>query len=436
MSTRTIPRPGFKPRAAAPDPPQPTEGSSEQPSPHVITPKALVPGSVTAKVLARVWRGGELTIVDSPPGAGKTEMVATVVAHLAVRSGLQVLVGTPTKAQAAALVHRLIEQVTPKLVHCAVQGMEGMTPASTDFGREPPVVVATLAKAKRLDTARFDLLVVDEAYQATNASFRSAAEGIPQVLLVGDPGQIGPVVTVDTSIWHGQKDAPHLRAPEVTSGYTDVARFALDTTWRLGPASAAAVAPIYDFPFHSGAQRNGDRLRLCVTTDGEIIPEIESIEVPHVEYADDLGALALVADRVFRLSGSTLVSEGVTGPATASDIAVICSRNSQVSILTGMLRQRGLVDVTVGTADRLQGGQWAIVVAIDPFVGASGDSEYNASVGRLCVMASRHTTHLSWVHDDSWVAMSRGNTSVARKNRAVRTSLTANPIQCHIEEEV
>jgi hypothetical protein len=363
-----------------------------------------------------------MTVVDSPPGAGKTELVATVVAHLAVRAGLRVAVGTPTSAQGVSLVERLSEQIDTREIECLIKGGESMTKKKSG-GKPCLITVATLAKWKFTNRAGFDVLVVDEAYQATHALFAKAAEGFTQVLMVGDPGQIGPVVTVDTSIWHGQKDGPHLRAPEVLTDYTDVERFALDTTWRLGSASAAAVAPIYKFPFTSGAYH-----RICVSPDGEIHSEIESIEIGRADTADSLEAMVAVADRVTALVGSTLVTVDGQHKATGGDIAVIVSRNSQVSILSGLLQQRSLPDVTIGTADKLQGGEWPVVVALDPFVGSQSDSEHNTSIGRLCVMASRHTTHLSWMHDGSWVEMTKGRTASARTNRSVRHALTATSI--------
>ena len=56
----------------------------------------------------------------------------------------------------------------------------------------------------------------------------------------------------------------------------------------------------------------------------------------------------------------------------------------------------------VGTADRLQGGQWPLVVALDPAAAVGSDNEYAMSLGRLGVMISRHTHHLTWLSDASW----------------------------------
>jgi hypothetical protein len=55
-----------------------------------------------------------------------------------------------------------------------------------------------------------------------------------------------------------------------------------------------------------------------------------------------------------------------------------------------------------GTANGLQGGQWHAVVALDPLVGKTSAGEHQLSLGRLCVMASRHMTHLTWVYAENW----------------------------------
>ncbi len=386
-------------------------------------PKALVPGSVTAKVLARVWRGHEVTIVDSPPGAGKTSLVANVVANLATRTEMMILIALPTRAQCLALAHRLAEELPINKIKIAMKDVEPSDlPDGYNTDRNdthiPRVTICTLAKAKFIDKSKIDVLVVDEAYQATHALVTQARGGVPQVLMVGDPGQIGPVVTVDTSIWQGQKDAPHLPAPLVTHGSNDVERFSLGVTYRLGPTSAKVVAPVYKFSLVSERPA-----RSAVTSDGEVAEEIEAVEVEHSDEVDNLDCLGTVVRNAASFVGGALLEGDDVRPLRAEDIAIVVSRNSQVSIVTGMARSLGH-DFIIGTADRLQGGEWPVVVALDPMYGTNGESEHNQSVGRLCVMVSRHTAHLTWVHDDSWIAASEGAQRVDKINRRVREQLT------------
>jgi hypothetical protein len=383
-----------------------------------------------------VWSGAPITVVDSPPGAGKTTLVVNVVAHLTDQAGLRVLIVTVTRQQAVALAHRLVEEIDPKDIEIGVKGLSaGVLPQGLWSGsraasvKAAKVTVRTLASCALSSPTGYDVIVVDEAYQATYADVSLSSAHTPQIMLVGDPGQIGPVITIDTSIWQGMKDAPHTQAPEVLATHDGAESLSLDKTWRLGPATAKAIAPFYAFPFTSACVP-----RSYVGTGGEIVGEIEAIKVPDAETADDIGSLTAVADRAADLIGGHLFAPGepdddgnqpqVGRQATSADIAVVLSRNSQVSIVSGLLASKGIEGVTVGTADRLQGGEWPLVVALDPAIGSDGSSEHSMSTGRLCVMTSRHTTHLTWIHDGQWQNAVAGRSAAAAQGRAVRRSLT------------
>lgn len=51
------------------------------------------------------------------------------------------------------------------------------------------------------------------------------------------------------------------------------------------------------------------------------------------------------------------------------------------------------------------------------------------SLGRLCVMASRHKSHLTWVHDGRWSQAIKSDSTLSAKDgsraRAVREALTS-----------
>ena len=42
------------------------------------------------------------------------------------------------------------------------------------------------------------------------------------------------------------------------------------------------------------------------------------------------------------------------------------------------------------------------MIAVDPLASAATVSDHHLALGRLCVMASRHMTHLTWVHSGDW----------------------------------
>lgn len=276
-----------------------------------------------------------------------------------------------------------------------------------------------------MNSSEYDLAIVDEAYQATSAQVEQSMAGVPQILMVGDPGQIGPVVTVDTSIWQGHKDAPHRPAPlSPNSISNDVVRLNINTTYRLGARSADVVAPIYPFDFVSGRPERHVTRR----NEQEILNEIVSVSVPHSESVDDIEVLQAMVERASSYVGGELVEGDKVRPLRDTDIALVVSRNSQVSILTGMARSMGHSFV-IGTADRLQGGEWPVVLSLDPMFGTHGESEHNQSLGRLCVMLTRHTTHLVWFHDDTWEEATKGGGRDAKKNRVVRERIIGQKVK-------
>lgn len=426
----------IRPRSThpAPEPAKaPAAASLNQPS---ATP--LVPGSAVAKVLAAVWAGAPVTILDAPPGSGKTESVVNLVAHLTEQAGLRVLIQVVTRNQGVALAHRLVSQVPARHIEVAIKGLvPGSLPAGLYAGKRGAnvdralVTIKTVAACAFRSPSDFDIIVVDEAYQATYADIMLGASKAPQIVCVGDPGQIGPIVTIDTSIFQNLSDAPHRPAPEVLATLEGAMRFSLERTFRLGPASATAIAPLYDFPFTSACVPR----RLVGTGDSNChhtYGELEAIELPAATSPDDLSVLRAVADRTAELIHTRLYWPGTDGEETRhtaeGDIAVVLARNSQVSIVKGLLAERELDRVVVSTADRIQGAEYPIVVALDSSVGNDGWSDHAMSNGRLCVMASRHTTHLTWVHDTAWPKVTAGRSTTAVRARAVRSALVANKV--------
>lgn len=384
----------------------PVQGSipASQSSRHV-----LVPGSTTAQALFAVWSGQPVVIVDSPPGAGKTTLLIDLLRHLLTRaSDLDIVVGCPTRAGVRDVCARLArtlaeaepdEEKRPAVVFGPQRGEppEGCTRASP-IGRHK-VVVNTLASLA-LSRRSADLLVVDEAYQATFAQVMNAADATGQVLMVGDPGQIGPAVTVRTSVWERMDFAPHVRAPEAFATRPEAKVFRLGSTYRLGPASARAISPLYPFAFDSARPE-----RWITDVSGNRVPELLSLLVPPPAggYAD--GPLCELLARTARSYVDQEVTETLTDGSVVSqvltqrDVAVVVARNVQASLVRAHLDALHAPGVTVGTADSLQGGQWHAVVALDPLVGHDTLTDFHLSQGRLCVMASRHMTSLTWVHD-------------------------------------
>ena len=170
----------------------------------------------------------------------------------------------------------------------------------------------------------------------------------------------------------------------------------IDGTWRLGPETVKVLEPYYNFSFQS---RRAPR---SATVDGTALGEIERLVLPS---DDERKAMKLVAERAAALVGAELHEGGKTRTATERDVVIVVSRNAQAAAISAHLDDFGVPGVEVATADRMQGGEWPLVVSLDPCYGASPDDSHATSAGRACVMMSRHMTHLTWAHDDQWYAV-------------------------------
>lgn len=399
-------------------------------------PDALVPGSPLAQALYQVWAGRSVTVVKSPPGAGKSTMICQAVTQLHKRSDLKVVVATPTRRGAFELANRLGDTLgkaqngQPQVY----MGMKANPGEKVGDNVAESGAVSTLARRVCVRTIAScassppdcDVLVVDEAYQAVFAQVALAAEGAVQLLMVGDPGQIGPVVQSDTSAWAAMSQAPHMRAPEVFEQDQDAFVLRLPSTYRLGQATVDAIAPLYDFEFDSARPE-----RYLTDHQGNVLPEIRPVLVKTTgEF--DMGMLDRVAAEAVAFIGMTVTEVTPDGPVSrtldASDVAVVVARSGQESAVTAMLRRIGnhAEGITVGTADRLQGGQWHAVITLDPLAGSDQVDDFRTGPGRLCVMCSRHSAHMTFMHDGRWEAsLSAGvaDPDAAAKGLAVRRAL-------------
>lgn len=358
---------------------------------------SLVPGTTLARALYETMTGRRVTLIDSAPGAGKSTLIVDLARWTGRHMDLTMTIATPTRSAAISIAEKIADADDQVSVVLALSGYENPSrmsitaPGHGAFQGEPgDIVVRTMASLGMDTKTSCDLLVVDEAYQSTFAQLMAAGKSSEQVLLVGDPGQIGPVTTADTSVFDGRDYPPHMRAPDALRGHPSAMTLHLDKTYRLGVESVRAIAPLYDFSFGSGRP---DR-------HIEGYPEISSQKVSS---EDPLKLYEEVAQIAQSFIGQTLVEASGERRLRPADIAVVAGDNLSVNAISGFLSAAGhFPGITVGTADRLQGGQWHAVVALDPLAAAANVSEHHLSAGRLCVMASRQMSHLTWVHDGKW----------------------------------
>lgn len=365
----------------------------------------IEPGSALARTLLEVWSGRPVTIVASPPGGGKTTLLAKLAAVLVSRLGESVTIATPTNragADIAMRVHGILGYDDSGYTRVEVPGANMAAYLPEGFARVMAqgqadgahVCVKTVASLIATRNTEGSILISDEAWQSTYSDLASAADSFDQLVMVGDPGQIGPVVSIETRAWESMRYAPHLSAPEVFKLREESTVINIDKTFRLGAEGIDVVAPLYDFDFES---RRGERF---MELDGFRLPEVAHLDLGSGNDPFDPDMLSAVADRaVDLLSGTYVDVSGVRHTLEGRDVAVVVSRNAQRAYVNAKIGELG---ITVGTADSLQGGQWPAVVALDPMIGYDTATPHSMSVGRLCVMLSRQMAHVTWVHGNNW----------------------------------
>ena len=367
-------------------------------------------------------------------------LICEAVEQLFRRSDMTITVATPTRRGAFEMAGRLAgvlgltQSGEPRVaMGMSAKAGEDLPKDVRDHAKPSTltreVVVRTIASCKA-KPPEVDVLVVDEAYQAVFAQVAQAAEKATQIFMVGDPGQIGPVVQTDTTAWANMAAGPHMRAPEVFAQDSDAFVLRLPSTYRLGQVTADAIAPLYDFPFTSARPE-----RYLTDKTGQRLPEITPMLVESTgEF--DMELLSTVAQEAVKFIGMQVTEITPDGPVSraldGSDIAVVVARSGQESAVNAMLRRQGAhtEDISVGTADRLQGGQWHAVVALDPLVGSDQVDDFRTGPGRLCVMCSRHSARMIFMHDGRWeesLNSDLADPEAAAKGLAVRRMLCAPP---------
>lgn len=385
--------------------PTATATPAPTPPPAPRTPTEHLRNPTLAQALFSMWSGDAAAVIDSPPGAGKTHLITNLAHQLHSRAGMTVAIAAQTRAQSIDVANRTAATGVPTLLHVDASKIRprDLDPAVTltaSGGIRPGkgVTIATTARWLWVPTNRavhFDVLLIDEAYQLTFADLGALGGMADQFVLVGDPGQIAPVVTGETRRWNTHDSGPHVPAPQaLIAAHGDaVARMSLPQTWRLGPDTTDLLAPLYPaLPFTSA---RGIR---HLTANGHTVPEYCALPQPATAGTADPRVIHAAAHTARELlATTTLTTPDETRPLTPADIAVITPHVEQAALAAAALAD--LPDLFVGTINQAQGLQREAVIAIHPLLGHDTDESFALDLGRLCVALSRHRAHVTVITD-------------------------------------
>ncbi|MFE0180691.1 AAA family ATPase [Streptomyces olivaceus] len=393
-------------------------------APAAPAPAPFDPGAeaarATAAILHDTLHGTERgVVVDSPPGAGKSTLVVRAALELA-EAGRPLMVVAQTNAQVDDLVLRLAEK-NPDLpvgrLHSsdtdpydkALDALANVRKSAKagDLAAQT-VVLSTAAKWAHVKVDEpWRHAIVDEAYQMRSDSLLAVAGLFERALFVGDPGQLDPFATVGGEQWAGLAYDPSSSAVTTLLAHNpDLPQHRLPVSWRL-PASAARLVSdaFYPYtPFRSGTDHGDRALAFAAPSDGsgpdQVLDEAAAsgwglLELParHTPRTDPeaVRAVAAVVRRLLDREGTTTSERSPSPtPLTAARIAVGTAHRDQAAAVRAALADLGVSDVTVDTANRLQGREYDVTVVLHPLSGRPDATAFHLETGRLCVLASRH----------------------------------------------
>lgn len=370
----------------------------------------------------------KLAIVKAPPGSGKTYLLLRAAAH-AFKKGWRVAIATPTNAQSDDICRRFARDYpSVRTFRFAAQHMAQVDLGKTirwarspvDLPHDQCVVVGTTAKwgLVKLDDS-FDFLFVDEAWQLDWAEFMLCGQVSSRFVLIGDPGQIPPVVSIDVQRWETSPRAPHLPAPDIILADKGLKPLLLELpACRRLPADAVdLVRPFYDFSFEAWAKPGERQIKLGAARGRENIDRaLETLDLrsvaavtlptpgegPPFELDEEIARLAAhVAARLIERRATAIDPDnGATGKLRPEDIGLAATHRVMNTAMAQALPSELRGRVHVDTPERWQGLERPVMIVIHPLSGVVRPSSFDLETGRLCVMASRHRCALIIVSRD------------------------------------
>ena len=311
--------------------------------------------------------------VQGPPGAGKTFTAAVaIVDQVTARPARRVAVTALSHRAITHLLGRVCDEarrrgVTVRMmqrsdergcddpqVECV--GSNDRITAALDEGGVDVVAGTAWLLARPEMAGRFDTLFVDEAGQLSLANVVAIGGCASSMVLFGDPQQLEQPSPGSHPPGAEVSALGHLLGGEETVS-PDRGLF-LDVTWRMHPDVSSYISTIF---YDSRLVASPDCERQRVLGDGVLSGTgLRWLPVQHSgnRSASDQEAIA-VAALIARLVGRRWIDrDGAERPLTASDILVVAPYNAHVAAL----RHRLPDDIAVGTVDRFQGQEAAVVV--------------------------------------------------------------------------
>lgn len=310
--------------------------------------------------------------IQGPPGAGKTysatHLIYTLVAagqrvgvtatsHHAIINVLRGVVAVFTEKNQLGLLRGVYKSAAGS--NPALPGIEVVdkNPACAD--PEYNLVAGTtwlFASSAMQAAPPVDVLLVDEAGQMSLADAAVASTGARNVILLGDPLQL-PQVAQASHPGHSGLSVLEYLLGEATTMPSERGVF-LSTTYRMHPD----VCQFISTQFYQGRLTSAGA---CLQQNTSAGTGLRWLRAEHTGRSTSSPEEAdLIVSQISALIGTSWTNQrGEEKPLTAADFMVVVPYNDQVHTVKQRLADEPrLTGVRVGTVDKFQGGEAAVVL--------------------------------------------------------------------------
>jgi predicted RecB family nuclease len=343
-----------------------------------LTPGAVIqPERVTGNAIAELARSLDRSylFVQGPPGSGKSTTGGAAIATL-LQAGLRVGIVSHGYAAIQNLLHKVEEAALARgFTFAGLHKHSGEDKQYISRLRQPMVQNTTDNDAfvtlthqlaagtpwlfSRADLEqRYDVLFMDEAGQLSLGDAIACAVAAKNIVLLGDPLQLAQVSAGSHPLGTGPSVLEHLLGTDHT--VAPERGVFLDVSYRMHPDICAFISQtVYDGRLHASATTE----RNSVSSPGLAGAGLRFMPVVHTQNSRESPEEAdRIADEVEALlRGEVTLGAEPPRALTQHDILVVTPYNAQRTRINRTLITRGFGDVRVGTVDKFQGQEAAVV---------------------------------------------------------------------------
>jgi predicted RecB family nuclease len=341
-----------------------------------ITPGAVIqPVSITGDAIAQLVQALDQSylFVQGPPGSGKSTTGGAAIAAL-LQAGLRV--GIVSHGYAA--IHNLLKKVEEAAAARGFRFAGLHKHSSEDNAYDSPYAMVQnttdndtfvttthqlaagtpwLFSRAELEQ-QYDVLFMDEAGQLSLGDAVACATAAKNIVLLGDPLQLAQVSQGSHPLGTGPSVLEHLLGTDHT--VAPERGVFLDISYRMHPAICAFISrTVYDDRLHASAGTALNRVRSPGLSGAGLrfMPFIHSQNSR--ESSEEADCIADEIEALLR--GEVTLRDEPPRALTQRDILVVTPYNAQRTRITRTLAARGIGDVRVGTVDKFQGQEAAVV---------------------------------------------------------------------------